>query len=376
MALRKAEEGNERSRKMIYHLLYPLHDKFSYFNVFRYITFRTIYATVTALLICFVVGPWLIKKLQSLQIGQPIRNDGPDTHLAKKGTPTMGGILIIFSIVISTLLWANLTVDYVWLVIMVIVGYGLIGFMDDYKKLTHQDSRGIPGKVRLAGEIAIALFVSTILYLKPGFTSSVTIPFFKTALPDLGWGYVVFSTFVIVGAANAVNLTDGLDGLAIGPAITCFMTYLLFAYFAGNVRIAGYLQIPYVGGPCHSVRRHRGRRPWLSLVQFLPRPGIHGRRGLVSLGRHPRHARDTYKTGDSSCHSGRNICARDLFRHLSGWLVQGVQREAHLQNGAASPSLRAQGLGGTESHRPLLDNFHSSGTGGDKHPEIEMRQIL
>ena len=134
---------------MIYHLLYPLHDKFSYFNVFRYITFRTIYATVTALLICFVIGPWLIRRLQSLQIGQPIRNDGPDTHLSKQGTPTMGGILIIFSIVISTLLWANLTVDYVWLVIMVIVGYGLIGFMDDYRKLARQDRRGISGKVRL-----------------------------------------------------------------------------------------------------------------------------------------------------------------------------------------------------------------------------------
>jgi phospho-N-acetylmuramoyl-pentapeptide-transferase len=233
---------------MIYHLLYPLHDKFSYFNVFRYITFRTIYATVTALLICFIIGPWLIRKLQSLQIGQPIRNDGPDTHLSKKGTPTMGGILIIFSIVISTLLWANLTVNYVWLVIMVIVGYGLIGFMDDYRKLTRQDSRGISGKVRLAGEIAIALFVSSILYIKPGFTSNVTIPFFKTVLPDLGWGYIVLSTLIIVGAANAVNLTDGLDGLAIGPAIICFMTYLLFAYFAGNVKIAGYLQIPYVAG--------------------------------------------------------------------------------------------------------------------------------
>lgn len=233
---------------MIYHLLYPLHDKFSYFNVFRYITFRTIYATVTALLICFVIGPWLIRKLHALQIGQPIRDDGPDTHLSKKGTPTMGGILIIFSVVISTLLWANLTVDYVWLVIMVIVGYGLIGFMDDYRKLMHQNSRGISGKVRLAGEIAIALFVSVFLYIKPGFTSNVTIPFFKTALPDLGWGYVVLSTFIIVGAANAVNLTDGLDGLAIGPTITCFMTYLLFAYFAGNVRIAGYLQIPHVAG--------------------------------------------------------------------------------------------------------------------------------
>ncbi|MCX5842329.1 MAG: phospho-N-acetylmuramoyl-pentapeptide-transferase, partial [Deltaproteobacteria bacterium] len=123
---------------MIYHLLYPLHTTFSYFNVFRYITFRTIYAAVTALIICFVIGPWLIRKLQSLQIGQTIRDDGPDTHLAKQGTPTMGGVLIIFAVVISTLLWANLTVDYVWLVVLVIVGYGLIGFIDDYNKLTNQ----------------------------------------------------------------------------------------------------------------------------------------------------------------------------------------------------------------------------------------------
>jgi phospho-N-acetylmuramoyl-pentapeptide-transferase len=233
---------------MLYHLLYPLHTTFSSFNVFRYITFRTIYATVTALIICFVIGPWLIKKLQSLQMGQPIREDGPQTHLSKKGTPTMGGILIIFAVVLSTLLWANLTVDYVWLTIMVIVGYGLIGFLDDYKKLSGQSSRGISGKVRLTGEVAIALFVSIILYLKPGFTSNVTIPFFKTVLPDLGWGYIFLSTFIIVGTANAVNLTDGLDGLAIGPTITCFMTYLLFAYFAGNLKISGYLQIPYVAG--------------------------------------------------------------------------------------------------------------------------------
>jgi phospho-N-acetylmuramoyl-pentapeptide-transferase len=181
-------------------------------------------------------------------MGQPIREDGPQTHLSKKGTPTMGGILIIFAVVLSTLLWANLTVDYVWLTIMVIVGYGLIGFLDDYKKLSGQSSRGISGKVRLTGEVAIALFVSIILYLKPGFTSNVTIPFFKTVLPDLGWGYIFLSTFIIVGTANAVNLTDGLDGLAIGPTITCFMTYLLFAYFAGNLKISGYLQIPYVAG--------------------------------------------------------------------------------------------------------------------------------
>jgi phospho-N-acetylmuramoyl-pentapeptide-transferase len=231
---------------MLFHLLYPLHDTYSFFNVFRYITFRTIYAAITALVICFVVGPWLIRKLQELQIGQTIREDGPGSHHAKKGTPTMGGILIIFAVTISTLLWANLTIGCIWLVVMVMVGFGLIGFLDDYRKFARQNSRGIPAMVRLAAEIAIALFVSIILYIKPGFNPNVTIPFFKTALPNLGWGYVLLSTFIIVGAANAVNLTDGLDGLAIGPAITCFMTYLMFAYFAGNVKIATYLQIGFL----------------------------------------------------------------------------------------------------------------------------------
>jgi phospho-N-acetylmuramoyl-pentapeptide-transferase len=233
---------------VIYHLLYPLHTTYSYFNVFRYITFRTIYASITALVICFIVGPWLIRKLQDLQMDQPIRQDGPDSHQAKKGTPTMGGILIIFAVIVSTLLWANLSVDYVWLALLVAVGYGLIGFVDDYRKLLNKSSRGISGKTRLAGEIALALFVSLILYIKPDFTSNVTIPFFKTVLPNLGFWYVLLSTFIIVGTANAVNLTDGLDGLAIGPAITCFMTYLLFAYLAGNIKISSYLQIPYVAG--------------------------------------------------------------------------------------------------------------------------------
>ncbi|MCG6535541.1 MAG: phospho-N-acetylmuramoyl-pentapeptide-transferase [Syntrophales bacterium LBB04] len=233
---------------MLYHLLYPLHTAYSFLNVFRYITFRTIYAAITALIICFVLGPWLIARLKGMQIGQTIREEGPQSHYSKKGTPTMGGILIIFSVVTSTLLWANLFVDYIWFVIMVTVGYGLIGFTDDYRKLVSGKSQGISAKARLAGEIAIALFISTILYLKPGSTSYVTVPFFKTVLPDLGWGYVLLSTFIIVGTANAVNLTDGLDGLAIGPAITCFMTYLLFAYLVGNIKIANYLQIPYIAG--------------------------------------------------------------------------------------------------------------------------------
>ena len=233
---------------MIYYLLYPLHTSYSFFNVFRYITFRTIFASITALLICLVVGPPLIQKLQSLQIDQQIREDGPQSHLLKKGTPTMGGILIIFAVVFSTLLWTDLSINYIWLILLVTVGYGLVGFVDDYRKLAGKSSQGISGKAKLAMEIVIALFVSVILYLKPGFNSQVAIPFFKTVSPNLGWGYVVLSTFIIVGAANAVNLTDGLDGLAIGPATICFATYVLFAYFAGNVRVASYLQIPHVSG--------------------------------------------------------------------------------------------------------------------------------
>lgn len=233
---------------MVYEFLYPLHTMFSSFNVFRYITFRTIFASITALLICLVLGRWLIRKLQDLQIDQQIREDGPQTHQVKKGTPTMGGILIIFAVVISTVLWANLSVYYIWLALLVTVGYGLIGFIDDYSKLAGKSSRGLSGKKRLAAEIAIALFVGLILYFKPGFNTQITVPFFKTVLPNIGWGYVVLSVFIIVGAANAVNLTDGLDGLATGPAAICFATYLFFAYFAGNIKVAQYLQIPYVSG--------------------------------------------------------------------------------------------------------------------------------
>jgi phospho-N-acetylmuramoyl-pentapeptide-transferase len=151
-------------------------------------------------------------------------------------------------VVVSTLLWTNLSDVYVWMILLVTIGYGLIGFIDDYRKLAGKSSKGVSGKTRLTAEITIALFVSMILYIKPGFNSQITIPFFKAVLPNLGWGYVLLSTFIIVGAANAVNLTDGLDGLAIGPVVICFATYLLFAYFAGNVKVASYLQIVHVSG--------------------------------------------------------------------------------------------------------------------------------
>lgn len=233
---------------MIYHLLYPLSDVVSSFNVFRYITFRTIYATITALVFCFVFIPWFIEKLQSLRIGQPIREDGPESHQSKKGTPTMGGLIILLSAFFSTFLWARLDVIYVWLILAALAGFGIVGLVDDVRKLKGGSSRGVSGKMRLGWEILIALAISVVLYMKPGFPTTMAVPFFKTVLPDLGWGYILLSTFVIVGTANAVNLTDGLDGLAIGPATICFATYLLFAYFAGNIRISGYLQIPYVPG--------------------------------------------------------------------------------------------------------------------------------
>jgi phospho-N-acetylmuramoyl-pentapeptide-transferase len=155
-----------------------LHETYSYFNVFRYITFRTIYAAITALFICFVLGPWLIRKLETLKIGQPIREDGPDSHLSKKGTPTMGGILIIFASVLATLLWANLTNALIWLIVMVTVGFGIIGFMDDYQKLTAGNSKGISARTRLSLEFLIALFVSIVLFIRPDFSSAVTLPFF------------------------------------------------------------------------------------------------------------------------------------------------------------------------------------------------------
>ena len=233
---------------MLYHLLYPLHTTISAFNVFRYITFRTIYASLTAFLICFFMGPWVIRKLSRLQVGQYIRENGPETHHTKAGTPTMGGTLIIFSIVVSTLLWTNLTNHYVWIALLATVGYGGIGFVDDYLMQIKKQSKGLTVRKKLALQGLVALVTSILVYTSPDFSTQVTIPFFKNISPDFGWGYIIFAAFVIVGASNAVNLTDGLDGLAIGPVIIAASTYMIFAYVAGHAKIADYLQINHVIG--------------------------------------------------------------------------------------------------------------------------------
>jgi len=233
---------------MIYHLLYPLHTSISAFNVFRYITFRTIYASLTAFIICFLLGPWIIRRLRKLQIGQYIQEDGPDTHHTKAGTPTMGGILMLFAILVSTLLWTNLTNIYVWIVLLIVTGYGLIGFVDDYLMIVKKRNKGLSARTKFCSQSLLAIVAGLLLYMSPDFDTRVTVPFFKQISPDLGWGYIIFAVLVIVGASNAVNLTDGLDGLAIGPVIIAAATYMIFAYVTGHIKLAQYLQINYVAG--------------------------------------------------------------------------------------------------------------------------------
>jgi phospho-N-acetylmuramoyl-pentapeptide-transferase len=233
---------------MLYHLLYPLHEYFSFFNVFRYITFRTIYAILTGLLISFVVGPWVIEKLRSFQIRQVVREDVPSRHMAKNGTPTMGGSLILAALVIPTLLWSDLTNRYTWVVLLTSLAFGVLGFFDDYKKVRDKNGIGIKARYKFPIQVAMALVVSLILFFAFDHDSRLIFPFFKKVMPDLGNWYILFAVLVIVGTANAVNLTDGLDGLAIGPVLISGGTFMLFCYLAGNYRFATYLQIPFVRG--------------------------------------------------------------------------------------------------------------------------------
>ena len=233
---------------MFYKLIYLLHTDFSWLNVFRYITFRTILSALTALIICFFFGGWAIRKLRAMQVGQYIREDGPPDHKSKEGTPTMGGCLILPAIILCTLLWVDLKNIYVWIVMFVILSFGGIGFADDYRKVTRKNSGGLSAFSKFSLQIAAALAAALVLYFYPGFDPHLNLPFFKQIAPDLGWGYIPLIVFIIVGTSNAVNLTDGLDGLAISPAIVAFGSYLVFAYLAGHVKLSEYLQIPYVSG--------------------------------------------------------------------------------------------------------------------------------
>ncbi len=248
---------------MLYELLYPLRfhaDWLSGLRVLRYIPFRVIAAMLTAMFICFALSPWFIKRLQTRQIGQTIRNDGPQSHFSKAGTPTMGGSLILFAMVISTVLWTDLRNHFVWLVLAITVGYGLIGFIDDYLKIRYGNSKGLPGKFKLLFQISLAAVVYLYVYTDTNLPQNwvdirhrMALPFFAFSKHPISlptWAYVAFATFVTVAMSNAVNLTDGLDGLAIGPVMVNATTYLILAYMAGltffGINIAVYLDIASV----------------------------------------------------------------------------------------------------------------------------------
>lgn len=236
---------------MLYNLLAPLADDFIAFNLFRYLTFRTGGAILTALIISFVIGPPMIRMLKNLQAGgQPIRKEGPETHFKKAGTPTMGGLMILISVAISTLLWADITSPFIWYALLVMVGYGLIGFADDFLKLTKRNTKGLPGRYKIIGQVGFGLIATwgTMNILPPDLATDITLPFFKDVTLNIGWFFPFWGLLVVVGASNAVNLTDGLDGLAIVPVAIAAACFGLIAYLVGHAAYAGYLGIPAVPG--------------------------------------------------------------------------------------------------------------------------------
>jgi len=236
---------------MLFHLLFPLRDVFPVLNVFRYITFRTAGAIVTALVLSLLLGPWFIRKLRGLSIGQSIREEGPESHQSKAGTPTMGGLLILTAVIVPTLLWARLNNLYVWIALFATIGFGLIGFADDWIKVRRRHNQGLTARGKFLLQTVVASLVGIAVLNLPDpytFDATLSFPFLKSAVMNLGLLYIPFVAFILVGSSNAVNLTDGLDGLAIGATLIAVATYLIFSYIAGNSVLASYLQVPYVAG--------------------------------------------------------------------------------------------------------------------------------
>ena len=233
---------------MIYHLLYPLSDTIGAFNVFRYITFRATYAMLTALVLTIFLGPRLIRWLKRVKCGQPIQEDGPQTHRCKEGTPTMGGLLIGAATIGSALLWGDLTNVYVWLTILVFAGFGAVGLADDWIKTARGRNKGLSAGAKFGGQFLVAAVAIALLLGEPAYSTKLAVPFFKDFQPDLGWFYLPLAMFVLVGTSNAVNLTDGLDGLAIGPMVVGSACFGLFIYVAGHANLADYLNVMPVAG--------------------------------------------------------------------------------------------------------------------------------
>lgn len=231
---------------MLYHLFLYLQEHLNFLNVTKYLTFRSIISLLFGLTICLLLYPWFIKKIQNKQMKQIVRNEGPKSHYSKRGTPTMGGLLLVFAIILSSLLWTSWSNPYLWLSLCLLMGYSYLGFVDDYKKITKKNTDGLSAKQKIFWQTLIALIICIINYYYLEQPGTITIPFTKGMILNLGILYIPFSAFVIVGTSNAVNLTDGLDGLAIGPIMIAFSCYALINYVAGNFEFASYLKFPFV----------------------------------------------------------------------------------------------------------------------------------
>ena len=238
---------------MLFHLLSMFRHEIPGLNVVRYITFRTAVASLTALFLVLVLGPWMIERLRAFQIGQYIRDESPQAHKTKAGTPTMGGILILTGIVVPTLLWADLTNRNIWILVLSTLAFGAIGFMDDYLKVVKKQNQGLSAKLKFRGQVAVGLSVGAALYLlsqmePTQYSTRVIFPFFKTLMPDVSAFYILFAVLVLVGASNAVNLTDGLDGLAIGSTLIAAAAFTVLAYVSGHRVFSEYLDLLYLPG--------------------------------------------------------------------------------------------------------------------------------
>ena len=234
---------------MIKEILYPLVGSISAFNIFQYISFRTAYSAVTALLLSFLFGPWVIRKLAELKLGQEIRVDGPESHLTKAGTPTMGGTLIIIAFGVAVSLWQDVETFYTWIVLGTALGLGSLGFADDFLKITRKNSDGLRAGVKFSGQLIVSLVIMVLIYVfRNDQTTLLYVPFFKNAVLDLGLFYIPFGMLMIVGMSNAVNLTDGLDGLATGLMVIALLAFTVLAYLTGHSEFADYLYIPYLAG--------------------------------------------------------------------------------------------------------------------------------
>ncbi len=370
------------------------------FNVFSYLTLRAVLAAATALLIGLAAGPRVIRRLTELKIGQAVRSDGPQTHLAKTGTPTMGGALILISIAVTTLLWADLSNRFVWVVLIVTIGFGWIGWVDDYRKVVHGNPKGMSARekylwqslIGLAAAFYLAFAIAApstdkvlslmVQWMTNGFAidlpprSDLMVPFFKNVAYPLGvFGFVLLSYLVIVGTSNAVNLTDGLDGLAIMPTVMIGSALGVFAYVIGRADFAKYLLFPYIPGAgelviiCGAIAGAGLAFLWFNAY---PAEVFMGDVGRARPGRSARNDRRHHAPGNRALHHGWRIRRRDGVGHAAGRLLPVDRRASHLSHGALAPPLRTVGLEGDAGRRAFLDHQHDAGAGGFVHPEAAL----